>query len=147
MSRQGKCIINQFWFDFVVRQSVLGGWAVKRWVCAYTHTHAHTQAVSSACSVLFVRACLYLNQAVCCLSSPRLCVTLPFANKLRLLSKTCDSQHHRGGMDVFLKALFWITWSDSVCGAGETGIALKLSYSVIDVGAKQFILKKPRDEK
>lgn len=44
-------------------------------------------------SVLFVHARLYLNQAVCCLSSLRLCVTPPFANELRLPSKARDSQH------------------------------------------------------
>ena len=48
---------------------------------------------SSPGSVLFVHARLYLNQAVCCLSSLRLCVTPPFANKLRLPSKARDSQH------------------------------------------------------
>lgn len=78
-----------------------------------THTYTHARAVSSACSVLFVRARLCLNPSrVLPLISPRLCVTLPFANKLRLAAKACDSQH-QGGADVFLEALFRITWSES----------------------------------
>lgn len=106
------------------------------------HTHTHTQAVSSACSVLFVRARLYLNQAVCCLSSPRLCVTLPFANELRLLSKTCDSRH-RGGMDVFLEALFLITWSDSVWRWGDWDSSEAELYECHWCGNQKMYFKKP----
>lgn len=148
MCCQGKCTINQFWFDFQVILRVLGDWGVEEMslhTCIHTQTHTpkHTNgrmnyflpvlwahviqlntpvlmvvpfllpvrsSVSSPCSSLFVRARLYLNQAVCCFSSLRLCVTLPFANQLRLVSKHVTHNMRRYGCDPGSPVLDHMIW-------------------------------------
>ena len=173
MSCQGKYIINQFWFDFAVRRSVLG----ERWTNAHTHTHTHTHTrllkqtsdvkhelysllsgtwqpakypsivftvLSSLSFFLSVGSFFYFVLTWLCLVCPCPSVLKP-SRVLPLISPSvCDSTFcqqaqaavqstwlaaHRGGMDVFPKALCFFFGSRDPCRDGDQARLLKLSCS------------------